>query len=868
MTSHARSAGAVTRRDPSPRDRPSRPIGRPPRPILLFLVYGVFLVIVGVTATAQVMLASVHVSTSALNQAVGTDTQVVRGFVDDLLKPADLTAARSRPSTRPSLEAGLRSFITPRGIIRAEIRRTDGTILASDVALPGFTAADSADWRTALGGQPAVALAPAAQSEAGPGNLGTDSTLREYLPLIQDGTVVGVVGVWRDAAPIVAAIDAARRDVVVVTVTAAIAAAAVLYLVFRSAQGRITRQTVALLEATRRDPFTGMLNHGALVETIGAAIERVRASGGGLEIAIIDIDNFRILNDTWGHEAGDQAILAVNEPAADGAACLAVGRYGPDEFLIAVDGGAVGTPARVDRGRPRIDSRRCGLRFGDSNDLPLTVSGAAARFPEDGESVDRAAGQRRGHPREAHGERRRRRPSVTGFEAGPIAQSHTLRRVPGPDPRGRRQDRYTKRHSEDVARYAMFIGTRMGIAEEDLGDAAAGRAAPRRRQGRDPGPDPAQAGQADGRGVRRRQAARRAGRRDPARPARPRCRSAPASATTTSAGTAAGTCTRSPATTSRSRADPRRRGHVLGDDDEPTVPQGARPPRSADAARGRRGDAARRTAGQGLPRRARARREPAAARRRRRGPPVAAGHPRRVTADAVRATVAAALCRVRARGLGRRRGTGRGQPGRWEPSPVAGLPINTPPVPLPDAWSVVHDHELNVHGSGVLANDLDVDGDELRAEVVSGPSHGDLNLDHDGSFRYRPDDGYTGVDGFTYAADDDTIAVATTVVLTVTNVARPRTERQLLDEAGHAAVRRPARRPQERRRRRQRRADGRQGDAAVARDARHPRARRVRLCARCRVFRHRLVHVPGQRRCRPVRGRPRHDRGRQAASPS
>ena len=50
-------------------------------------------------------------------------------------------------------------------------------------------------------------------------------------------------------------------------------------------------------------------------------------------------------------------------------------------------------------------------------------------------------------------------------------------------------------------------------------------------------------------------------------------------------------------------------------------------------------------------------------------------------------------------------------------------------------------------------------------------AHGDLNLNHDGSFRYRPDEGFTGLDGFTYAADDDTVTVPTTVVLTVTNVA-------------------------------------------------------------------------------------------------
>ena len=173
MTSLPRSAGALARPVVRPAIRPSRPIGRKPRPVLLFLVYGVFLVIVGVTATAQVMLASVHVSTSALNQAVLTDTQVVRGFVDDLLKPADLTAPSIAADRQAALEDGLKSFITPRGIIRAEIRRLDGTILASDAPIAGLRVPNSADWQTALAGHTAVSLAAVAESEAGPGDLGT-----------------------------------------------------------------------------------------------------------------------------------------------------------------------------------------------------------------------------------------------------------------------------------------------------------------------------------------------------------------------------------------------------------------------------------------------------------------------------------------------------------------------------------------------------------------------------------------------------------------------------------------------------------------------------------------------------------------------
>jgi len=98
--------------------------------------------------------------------------------------------------------------------------------------------------------------------------------LREYFPLSLDGQVVGVVGIWRDAVPILAQLEEVQRNIVIVTLTAALIAAFVLFLVFRSAQGRITRQTEALVEATRRDPLTATLNHGALVDVVAQAVER------------------------------------------------------------------------------------------------------------------------------------------------------------------------------------------------------------------------------------------------------------------------------------------------------------------------------------------------------------------------------------------------------------------------------------------------------------------------------------------------------------------------------------------------------------------------------------------------------------------
>ena len=58
--------------------------------------------------------------------------------------------------------------------------------------------------------------------------------------------------------------------------------------------------------------------------------------------------------------------------------------------------------------------------------------------------------------------------------------------------------------------------------------------------------------------------------------------------------------------------------------------------------------------------------------------------------------------------------------------------------------------------TGVLAGATDADGDPLLATLVSGPSHGTLTLNVDGSFAYAPDAGYFGPDAFTFEAFDGT----------------------------------------------------------------------------------------------------------------
>ena len=79
---------------------------------------------------------------------------------------------------------------------------------------------------------------------------------------------------------------------------------------------------------------------------------------------------------------------------------------------------------------------------------------------------------------------------------------------------------------------------------------------------------------------------------------------------------------------------------------------------------------------------------------------------------------------------------------------------NTAPVANDDGYQSVKGNPLNVAPPGVLANDTDTDGDPLTAILVSEPAHGTLRFNANGSFHYRPDIGYAGVDSFTYRASD------------------------------------------------------------------------------------------------------------------
>jgi VCBS repeat-containing protein len=92
-------------------------------------------------------------------------------------------------------------------------------------------------------------------------------------------------------------------------------------------------------------------------------------------------------------------------------------------------------------------------------------------------------------------------------------------------------------------------------------------------------------------------------------------------------------------------------------------------------------------------------------------------------------------------------------------------PTNNPPNAVNDSYST----SVNTPVAGdVCTNDTDADGDTLTHTIATGPAHGTVTLNTDGTFTYTPTTGYTGVDTFTYTSNDgnggtDTATVTVTV---------------------------------------------------------------------------------------------------------
>jgi diguanylate cyclase (GGDEF)-like protein len=443
---------------------------RAPRPVLLTIVFGVLLAVVGVTAASQAVMVSVYASTSSLNAIIQSDVATIRGFVQQGLDPRILEPSTMTPADRAAVDGLIGTLVSKGEILRVELRLPDGTVVAaSDPSAVGATVPPADDFASAVqSGQAQVTMTEVAAAGAAPNAaFETTNVIREQLPLSIAGRPALVVSLWRDAAPIIGHLENLRRDVVIVTLTAAVIASVTLYLVFRGAQGRLRRQSEALIEAGRRDALTNTLNHGSLVGLLAEEIERARRDGRELSVALIDLDGFRLLNDNHGHAAGDEALLTVARLLeSHGGDELLLGRYGPDEFLL-VSGDRAAEQLETLVSAFRAELAKCALQFESTEQLPITISAGLCTYPTHGASVTALLSAAVTTLEEAKGSGGDAIRIATSGERGSEPAASSFDVLKGLVLAVDTKDRYTKRHSEDVARYALFLARQIGL-DDDL----------------------------------------------------------------------------------------------------------------------------------------------------------------------------------------------------------------------------------------------------------------------------------------------------------------------------------------------------------------------------------------------------------------
>ena len=101
----------------------------------------------------------------------------------------------------------------------------------------------------------------------------------------------------------------------------------------------LKEKNIQLIELALTDPLTGLLNRRGLVERFGVEIERSRRENSLIGVVMVDIDDFKNVNDYYGHDVGDAVIRSCSAIIAETCRTTDVAaRWGGEEFLVIISG--------------------------------------------------------------------------------------------------------------------------------------------------------------------------------------------------------------------------------------------------------------------------------------------------------------------------------------------------------------------------------------------------------------------------------------------------------------------------------------------------------------------------------------------------
>ena len=228
-------------------------------------------------------------------------------------------------------------------------------------------------------------------------------------------------------------------------------------------------------ERANRDGVTKLFNHRAVQEQLHATLALSKRSGAPFSIVMMDLNNFKFFNDTYGHPVGDDVLREVAGALKDSSRETDVlGRYGGDEFIMLLPNtNAQGTMEACARIKNALDGRY--LEPVPGTRLPISISFGWSSFPGDGESaldLLTAADQ------QLYNYKRGNVSSLVSQAKN--ADQDALRRLKNRAAGGSfgvldalvtaidNKDHYTRHHSEEVTYLSLLVARELGYDEKRL----------------------------------------------------------------------------------------------------------------------------------------------------------------------------------------------------------------------------------------------------------------------------------------------------------------------------------------------------------------------------------------------------------------
>jgi diguanylate cyclase (GGDEF)-like protein len=224
--------------------------------------------------------------------------------------------------------------------------------------------------------------------------------------------------------------------------------------------------TIALRSALT-DSLTGLGNHRSYEIELRDAVERAVDGTPDLTLCLLDVDDFKGINDVYGHQVGDQVLVELSAILA-GAGARAY-RFGGDEFALIVDGDATQAQSLVERIYRAIDETRF------AHGQPLQASVGIGSYPEHAHSLEelQRIADTALYWAKHHG---KHRSCVYGPSTVQVFAPADLGRIAERRARLRvaenlirvvdAKDTYTGVHSESVARLVTAIALELGLDED------------------------------------------------------------------------------------------------------------------------------------------------------------------------------------------------------------------------------------------------------------------------------------------------------------------------------------------------------------------------------------------------------------------